>query len=219
MTKVRTFRFHATHGPPRLFDMAREQLNALAGLGLEIPHARSRFDERDVPLEYLADFDPQRWELITVETAVSTGRIAYMSLRTMLESENYLWIVLAYEHVITAWITDNRGRKSTNPLNVTGGPVWESYAQGELAKTAAILDWEQAYIRRVRAHQVLTALANRPKDRPNRERLERAAKIAFDGGTWPEAAAAGGWPSRSGLKAAIRRVLRAAERSHDPPDE
>lgn len=86
MGNVRTRRFHTKYGPAPLFDRARQQLRDLVGLSLSIPHAKARFVERQIPLEYLTDFQPDDWELITVETAVRTGRITYMSLRRRLGS-------------------------------------------------------------------------------------------------------------------------------------
>lgn len=213
MTQVRTLRFHTKYGPAPLFVKAREQLEGLAGLNLEIPHARARFHERGVPGEYLTDFRPECWEVVTVETAVRTGRIAYMSLRRKIESTEHLWIVLASEHVITAWITERPSNRATHPLIVKDGPAWDEAAQGrEPAVTGAMAEWGDAYARRVRAHQVLAALDAGP-DRPSRDRLARAARIVLDGGTWNEAAAEAGWASRSGIDAAITRLLRAVKRS------
>lgn len=213
MTKIRTFRFHTRLGPALVFDTAREQLNALAGLSLETPHAKFRFDERDIPLALLTDFQPEHWELITVEIAMRTGRITYMSLRRKLESKKYLWIVLAFEHVITAWITERPSDRSTNPLIVKEGPVWEALAEGlELKKTPAMAEWEQAYVRRARGYQILTTLAAVP-ERPNRDRLAYAAQLAMAGSTWTEAAAAAGFTSRKSLDATVARLLRAAKQS------
>lgn len=213
MTNVRTLRFHIKHGPALLFDTAREQLKAMAGLSLEIPHAKSRFDERAIPLGFLTDFQPEQWELITVETALRTGRSSYMSLRRMLDSEKYLWIVLAFEHVITAWITDSHSIRATNPLIVKDGPVWDALAEGlEPKTTQAVAEWEQAYVRRARGHQILAALAALP-GRPNGERLAHAAHLAIGGSTWNEAATAAGFTSRKSLDATIARLLRAAQPS------
>ncbi len=103
MTNVRTLRFHTQYGPTPLFDKARQQLMELTGLGLEIPHARFRFEERGIPLEYLTDFQPQHWEVMTVETNVRTGRITYMSLRRNVEARKYLWIVLAFGSSPGTW--------------------------------------------------------------------------------------------------------------------
>ncbi|BBY67234.1 hypothetical protein [Mycolicibacterium helvum] len=218
MTRIRTLRFHSKHGPELLFDTAREQLKALAGLSLEIPHAKSRFTEREIPLEYLSYFQPEHWELVTVETALRTGRITYMSLRRKLESNKYLWIVLAFEHVITAWITDSPSNRASNPLIVNDGPVWDALAEGlEPKKTQAMSEWEHAYVRRARGHQILTALATLPQ-RPNRDRLAHAAQLAIAGSTWNEAAAAAGFASRKGLDATVARLLRATKRSRRTGD-
>lgn len=219
MTKVRTLRFHTKHGPALLFDNAREQLKDLAGLSLEMPHAKSRFAEREIPLEYLSDFQPEHWELVTVETAMQTGRITYMSLRRELEPKKYLWIVLAFEHVITAWITDSPSNRATNPLIVRDGPAWDAAAEGlEPKKTKAWAEWEQAYVRRCRGHQVLGALATLPA-RPNGDRLAQAAELAIGGSTWNEAAAGSGFASRKSLDATIERLLRAAKRSRRVGDD
>lgn len=210
MTKIRTLRFHATHGPTLLFDTAYAQLKGLTGLNLEIPHAKSRFDEREIPLGFLTDFQPEDWELVTVEIALATGRITYMALRRTLESGKYLWIVLAFEHVITAWITDSSSNRATNPLIVRDGPVWDAVAEGvEPKKTPAMFEWEQAYVRRARGHQVLSALAALP-ERPNADLVARAAQLAIDGSTWGEAATAVGL-SRKSLEARIERLLRAVK--------
>lgn len=218
MTQVRTLRFHTKYGPAPLFDKAREQLNDLAGLSLALPHAQSRFDERGIPLDYLTDFQPERWELITVETAVRTGRITYMSLQRRLESKKYLWIVLAFEHVITAWISERQGNRATNPLIVKDGPAWNAAAQGqEPAWTPAMAEWQEAYARRVRAYRILTALATMP-ERLSGDRLAHAARCVLAGGTWNEAAVGAGWTTRAGMDAAIARLLRAAKRSRPAED-
>lgn len=212
MTQVRTLRFHTKYGPAPLFDKAREQLRNLAGLNVEIPHAQARFDERGVPKQYLTDFEPECWELIVVETAVRTGRITYMSLRREIESKEYLWIVLASEHVITAWVTARPSNRATHPLIVKDGPAWDEAAEGrEPAVTGAMAEWANAYARRVRAQQVLAALATVP-ERASGDRLACAARLALEGRTWNEAAAEAGWVSRSGLDAAIVRLFRAVKR-------
>lgn len=166
MTKVRTLRFHTEHGPEPLFDKAREQLNELAGLNLEIPHAQSRFDEREIPLHYLTDFQSECWEVISVETATRTVRITYMSLRRKIDSGEFLWIVMAYEHVITAWVTERPSTRATNPLIVKDGPAWDAAAEGlEPVMTRAMAKWQAAYVRRARAQQILTARALRAAKR------------------------------------------------------
>jgi hypothetical protein len=211
MTQVRTLRFHTDYGPAPLFGKAREQLNLLAGLNLEIPHAQARFDERGVPKQYLTDFQPECWEVITVETAVRTGRITYMSLRRKIESTEYLWIVLASEHVITAWVTERPSNRATHPLIVKDGPAWDAAAQGrEPAVTGAMAEWGDAYARRVRAQQVLAALATVP-ERPSGDRLAEAARLVLEGRTWNEAAVEAGWDSRRPVDAAIARLLRAVK--------
>ncbi|MUL78788.1 hypothetical protein [Mycolicibacterium sp. CBMA 226] len=218
MGKTRTFRFHAKHGPALLFETAGDQLKALTGLNLEIPHAKLRFDEREIPLGFLTDFQPEDWELITAETAMQTGRITYMSLRRTLESEKYLWIVLAFEHVITAWITGSPSRRTTHPLIVKDGPVWDALADYmEPKKTKAMFEWEQAYIRRARGHQILAALT-RLTERPNSDRLAHAAELAIAGSTWNEAAAIAGFVSRKSLDATSDHVLRAAKQNHAAGD-
>lgn len=211
MGRVRTLRFHIEYGPEQLFITARERLNDMAGLSLEIPHAKARFGEREIPVEYLTDFQPGYWEVIAVETAVRTGRIVYMSLRRELESAKYLWIVIAYEHVITAWIDGSPRTRATNPLIVKNGPAWDAASAGQAqAKTQAQAEWEGVWLRRARAQEVLTALANSPV-RPNGERLEQAAQLVLAGATWTEAANAAGWVTSRSLKAAIKRILRAAQ--------
>ncbi|WP_018601005.1 hypothetical protein [Mycobacterium sp. 155] len=213
MTQVRTLRFHTEHGPAPLFDKAREQLKGLAGLNLEIPHAQSRFDEREIPRQYLTDFQPELWEVVTVETAVRTGRIVYMSLRRKLDPEKYLWIVLASEHVITAWVRERPSTRAAHPLIVKDGPAWDAAAEGrEPAITGAMAEWADAYARRVRAHRVLVALAATP-ERPSGDRLAHAAERVLSGSTWNEAAATAGWAGRAGMDAAIARLLRAVRRS------
>lgn len=217
MTQVRTLRFHAEYGPAPLFDTAREQLKGLAGLNLEIPHARTRLDERGVPLQYLTDFQPERWEVIVVETAIRSGRITYMSLRRKLESGEYFWIVLAGEHVITGWVTRRPSNRAAHPLVVREGPAWDAAAEGrEPAVTGAMAEWADAYARRVRAHRVIAALATAP-ERPSGDRLAQAAGLVLEGRTWNEAALEAGWDSRTPVDAAITRLLRAANRSGAAP--
>lgn len=213
MTKVRTLRFHIKYGPAPLFDKAREQLKDLAGLSLSIPHARTRFDERGIPLQHLTDFQPDDWELITVETAVRTGRTTYMSLRRELQSKEYLWIVLAVEHVITAWVTESFSDRATNPLIVRDGPAWDAAAEGREPKwTQAAAEWTAARDRRVRAQRILAALAVFP-EHPSADKFAHAARLVDAGSTWNEAAVAAGWSSRGGMDAAIKRLFRAIERS------
>lgn len=211
MTQVRTIRFHNEYGPTPLFDKAREQLKGLAGLNLEIPHARSRLGEREVPLQYLTDFQPECWEVVVVETAIRSGRVTYMSLRRKLESNEYLWIVLASEHVITAWVTRRPSNRAAHPLVVKDGPAWDAAAEGrEPAITGAMAEWADAYARRVRAHRVLAALATVP-ERPSGDRLAQAARLVLEGRTWNEAAVEAGWDRRRPVDAAIARLLRAVK--------
>lgn len=207
MAKIPTLRFHVKYGPAPLFDKARAQLKALAGLDLEMPHALSRFEERGIPLEYLADFQPDLWDLVTVETNVRSGRITYMSLQRRLESKRYLWIVLAFEHVITAWIADTNSNRATNPLIVRDGPAWEVAAEGRRPKrTQAVAKWEPVHASQVRARRMLIALAHQPEC-PSGDRLEQCARTVLAGGTWDEAAIGAGWASRESMDAAISHLL------------
>lgn len=122
------------------------------------------------------------------------------------------------EHVITAWITDRPSNRATNPLIVQDGPAWDAAAGGVVPKrTQAVAEWEAAYVRRIRAHQILTALVTLPP-RPNGDRLAYAARLAMCGSTWNEAAAAGGFASRRSLDATIARLLRAARQSRHVGD-
>lgn len=209
MTQVRTLRFHVKYGPATLFDKAREELKGLDGLNLEIPHAKARFDERDVPRQYLTEFQPACWEVVMVETAVRTGRVTYMSLRRKLESKCYLWIVLAFEHVITAWVTESPSNRATNPMIVKDGPAWDAAAAG---RTGSFAGWANAHAHRGRARRVLAALAALP-ERPSAERLACAAQRVLAGDTWNEAAAEAGWASRASMDAAIARLFRTVKRS------
>jgi hypothetical protein len=220
MGNVRTLKFHTKYGPAPLFDKARGELKELAGLNLEIPHAKSRFDEREIPLRHLTDLQPDRWEVMTVETALRTGRITYMSLRRNLGSGEYLWIVLAYEHVMTAWITRSAKIRAADPLIVRDGPAWDAAAAGRDPKrTAAIAEWEQGRARRLRARRVLIALVTSPA-RPSGIRLANAARLVLAGETWNDAAAAAGWASTASMDAAIKRLLRAAsQRTNNAGDD
>ncbi|UVO12349.1 hypothetical protein NM962_21205 [Mycobacterium sp. SVM_VP21] len=209
MTKVPVLRFHTKYGPAPLFDNAREQLKGLSGLNLEIPHAKARFDEREIPRHHLTDFQPECWEVVTVETAKRTGRVTYMSLRRRLESKKYLWIVLAFEHVITAWVTESPSNRATNPLIVKDGPAWDAAAEG---RTGSFSGWANANAHRDRAQRVLAAVATLP-ERPSGERLVHAAQRVLAGDGWNEAAAEAGWASRKCMEAAIARLLRAAKQS------
>lgn len=65
-----------------------------------------------------------------METAIRSGRITYMSLRCMLESGEYFWIVLAGEHVITSWVTRRPSTRAAHPLIVREGPAWDAAAEG-----------------------------------------------------------------------------------------
>ncbi|SKT79373.1 hypothetical protein [Mycobacteroides abscessus] len=213
MAKIPTLRFHVKYGPAPLFDKARLQLKALAGLDLEIPHALSRFEERGIPLEYLAGFQPGLWDLVTVETNLRSGRITYMSLQRRLESKRYLWIVLAFEHVITAWIADTNSNRATNPLIVRDGPAWDAAAEGRRPKwTQAVAEWEPVHARQVRARRTLIALAHQPEC-PSGDRLDEAARLVLAGATWDEAAVGAGWPAHDDMDGAIERLLQTVKPS------
>lgn len=218
MAKIPTLRFHVKYGPAPLFDKARLQLKALAGLDLEIPHALTRFQERGIPLEYLADFQPELWDLVTVETNARSGRITYMSLQRRLESKRYLWIVLAFEHVITAWIADTNSNRATNPLIVRDGPAWDAAEEGRRPRrTQAVAEWEPVHARQVRARRILIALARQPEC-PSSDRLEQAARIVLAGGTWDAAAVESGWTSHNDLDAAIAQLLHVVKLNDPAPE-
>lgn len=209
MTNVRTLRFHTKYGPTPLFDKARQQLTELAGLGLEIPHAKSRLEARGIPMEYLTDFQPQHWEVMTVETNVRTGRITYMSLRCNVEARKYLWIVLAFEHVITAWIRDTPRSRVTGQMIVKDGPAWDAAARGEdPIRTQAVGEWEAVRRRSVRAREVLAALAT-ASEYPSADRLAHVANLVLAGSTWKRASIETGWRSPQEMDTAIGRLLQA----------
>lgn len=146
--------------------------------------------------------------MITVETAVRTGRVTYMSLRRKLESKSYLWIVLAFEHVITAWVTEKPTTRATDPLIVKDGPAWDAVAQGRKGSFAG---WADARAHLDRAQRILAALASMP-ERPSGDRLTHAAQRVLAGDTWNEAAVEAGWPSRRSMDQAIARLFRASKR-------
>ena len=103
------------------------------GLNLTIPHFQQRTFDRDIPTVLLESFLPEEWEIVKVDTTLRGGKIRYMALRRpLVRGTSWLWIVLAYEHVITAWIRRTGDTDHDDPAVVRSGTRWTRVREASL---------------------------------------------------------------------------------------
>jgi hypothetical protein len=144
--RLPTCRFHWYYGPNALFVQARQQLRALEGttLALDVKHARERIQERRVPVDQLLNFQPDEWDIVSVDVSKKGGRIRYLAIRKQLTARKYLWLVLAHNQVITAWVRSGR-HVPTNVGTVTDGPRWASTKNASLLALTQNFDEPSIY--------------------------------------------------------------------------
>lgn len=108
-TRFQKARFHATTGPQSLFDRVRFKMRGKRTLHVHATHLADRAAERDAPLEAIAAFDADEWELVTVEVRTDTGKFINSAWTREIEGRRW-WIVIGlHDTVETVIDTDKRG--------------------------------------------------------------------------------------------------------------
>jgi hypothetical protein len=108
-TRFQKARFHVATGPRSLFDRVRFKMKGRRKLRLHAPHLANRASERDSPLESIAAFDADEWELVTVEVRTDTGKFVNSAWTREIEGRRW-WIVIGlHDTVETVIDTDKRG--------------------------------------------------------------------------------------------------------------
>jgi hypothetical protein len=120
--KFETARFHVDTGPATLIQRVLRKMSGRRQLKLHASHFGSQANARAAPLELLRDFDPQEWELKTVEVRTDTGKFVNSAWSRRIHGRDW-WIVIGFsDTVVTVIDTDKYGM---GPDVVTSGPLYD----------------------------------------------------------------------------------------------
>ncbi len=108
-TRFEKARFHVETGPTALFDRVRFKMTGRRELRWHAAHLRERAAERRAPLEQLMTFDAARWELVTAEVRVDTGKFVNSTWAVTVAGARWLIVIGFGDTVETVICTDKRG--------------------------------------------------------------------------------------------------------------
>lgn len=121
-TRFQKARFHAATGPQSLFDRVRFKMRGRRTLRIHAPHLIGRAAERDAPLDTIAAFDADEWQLVTAEVRADTGRFVNSAWTREIDGQQW-WVVIGlHDTVETVIDTDKRGPGDSV---VTGGELYD----------------------------------------------------------------------------------------------
>ena len=133
-TRFEKARFHVETGPAPLFARVRFKMTGRRELRWHAAHLCERAAERGAPLEQLMTFDAERWELVTAEVRVDTGKFVNSTWGVTVDGTRWLIVIGFGDPVETVIRTDKRGLGDDV---VRSGPVFERVAQVNAALMAA----------------------------------------------------------------------------------
>ena len=117
-------RFHVTSGPASLFERVRQLFAAPRTLKLHGSHLQERATASGAPLELLDPFDPDAWELMTVEARTDTGRFVSTAWRRQTESTTW-WVVIGFHDTVRTIFASPPSKLGAGDSIVRGGPLWD----------------------------------------------------------------------------------------------
>src|SRR4051794_28408841 len=108
-TRFEKARFHVSTGPQSLFDRVRFIMRGKRTLRLHAGHLRERAIDRSAPLDAIAAFDADEWELVTAEVRTDTGKFVNSAWARAIGGRRW-WVVIGlHDTVETVIDTDKRG--------------------------------------------------------------------------------------------------------------
>lgn len=125
-TRFEKARFHVETGPTALFDRVRFKMAGRRELRWHAAHLRERAAQRGAPLQQLMTFDAERWELVTAEVRVDTGKFVNSTWAVTVDGARWLIVIGFGDTVETVIRTDKRGLGDDV---LRSGPVFERVAQ------------------------------------------------------------------------------------------
>ena len=126
--RFKAARFHASTGPASLFERVWFVMRAKKNLKVHAEHLLERTAARDAPLELLRTFDPDKWELMTVEVRTDTGKFVNSAWRVR-AGDRLWWIVVGLHDAIETVIEVDEWKRGRGKAVVTGGDLYEFVAQ------------------------------------------------------------------------------------------
>jgi hypothetical protein len=121
-TRFEKARFHASTGPQSLFDRVRFKMRGKRTLRMHAGHLRERAIDRSAPLDAIAAFDADEWELMTTEVRTDTGKFVNSAWTRVIGGRRW-WVVIGlHDTVETVIDTDKRG---LGDAVVTSGDLYD----------------------------------------------------------------------------------------------
>jgi len=117
-------RFHADSGPASLFERARQVFAGPLTLKLHGTHLTERTAAVAAPFDELDPFDPDRWELVTVEARTDTGRFVTTAWRRAIGDTTW-WLIIGYHNTVRTLFRADKGKSGRGPDIITAGPVYD----------------------------------------------------------------------------------------------
>lgn len=132
--RFETARFQIEAGPAALFERVRFKLPGQRKLKLHATHLQQRADERHAPVDILEQFDPETWQLRTVEVRIDTAKFVSSTWTVEVNGVEW-WVVIGFNDTVQTVFAGSRRGIGTKA--VTHGPLYERVAQVNLELMAA----------------------------------------------------------------------------------
>ncbi|WML46720.1 hypothetical protein RCG23_13810 [Neobacillus sp. PS3-34] len=100
--RFQTSRFHVEYGPHSLFERVKFKFLQPRTLKLNGKHYKQRKEERNIPsniIDYLLDFNPAQWKLVTAEVRNDTGKFVNTTWEKMIFQHKY-WVTIGFGDIV-----------------------------------------------------------------------------------------------------------------------
>ena len=127
MPRFPVARFHASTGPPELFERVRFKMRDVRALKTHARHVEERGYERDAPLDQLQNFDPNYWRLMTAEVRTDKGKFVNTAWSVDINGQEW-WVVIGFDATMKTVIRAARGKQALGAEIVRSGDLYEFVA-------------------------------------------------------------------------------------------
>src|SRR5262245_1996798 len=121
-TRFQKARFHVATGPQSLFDRVRFKMGGKRTLKVHAAHVIGRAAERTAPLDAIAAFRPDEWQLVTAEVRADTGKFVNSAGTRVIDGRGW-WIVIGLHDTVETVIDTNK--RGLGESVVTAGELYD----------------------------------------------------------------------------------------------
>lgn len=121
---LKTARFHVLSCPSSLFERVHYKFREARELKINAEHFQDRSYERNVPVEKVVHFNPDTWNLISVEVFTSKGKFVSTTWEVNVDSNKW-WVVVGLHDTIVTVYKPNSGKIGNGECIVKDGDLYE----------------------------------------------------------------------------------------------